>query len=73
MFQVAIIEDDPPTSNQLKGWILAARPGQLSLTIHIAVLPRRASGQRALSADFRLAVKEGIVGTASECPVGTET
>ena len=27
MFQVAIIEDDPPTSNQLKGWILAARPG----------------------------------------------
>ena len=27
MFQVAIIEDDPPTSNQLKAWILAARPG----------------------------------------------
>jgi DNA-binding response OmpR family regulator len=25
--RVAIIEDDPPTSDQLKGWILAARPG----------------------------------------------
>jgi DNA-binding response OmpR family regulator len=25
--RVAVIEDDPPTSDQLKGWILAARPG----------------------------------------------
>ena len=25
--RVAVIEDDLPTSNQLKGWILAARPG----------------------------------------------
>ena len=25
--RVAIIEDDPPTSDQLKGWILSARPG----------------------------------------------
>ncbi|HEX7639934.1 MAG TPA: response regulator [Burkholderiaceae bacterium] len=25
--RVAIVEDDPPTSDQLKGWILAARPG----------------------------------------------
>ncbi|MCK6420076.1 MAG: response regulator [Aquabacterium sp.] len=24
---VAVIEDDPPTSNQLRGWIEAARPG----------------------------------------------
>ncbi|MBI3367301.1 MAG: response regulator, partial [Burkholderiales bacterium] len=24
---VALIEDDVPTSNQLKGWLLAARPG----------------------------------------------
>jgi len=27
MFKVAIIEDDLPTSNQLRGWILAAKPG----------------------------------------------
>jgi len=27
MTRVAVIEDDLPTSNQLKGWILAARPG----------------------------------------------
>ena len=27
MFQVAIIEDDPPTSHQLKEWILSAKPG----------------------------------------------
>jgi DNA-binding response OmpR family regulator len=27
MLKVAVIEDDPPTSNQLKEWILAARPG----------------------------------------------
>jgi DNA-binding response OmpR family regulator len=27
MTRVAVIEDDVPTSNQLKGWILAARPG----------------------------------------------
>jgi two-component system, OmpR family, response regulator ChvI len=27
MPKVAVIEDDLPTSNQLKGWILAARPG----------------------------------------------
>ncbi|SMC25732.1 DNA-binding response regulator, OmpR family, contains REC and winged-helix (wHTH) domain [Andreprevotia lacus DSM 23236] len=27
MFKVAVIEDDIPTSNQLKGWIEAARPG----------------------------------------------
>jgi DNA-binding response OmpR family regulator len=27
MTRVAVIEDDQPTSNQLKGWILAARPG----------------------------------------------
>ena len=27
MFKVAVIEDDLPTSNQLKEWILAARPG----------------------------------------------
>ena len=27
--RVAIIEDDPPTSDQLKGWILSARPGLL--------------------------------------------
>ena len=27
MFQVAIIEDDPPTSHQLKQWILSAKPG----------------------------------------------
>ena len=26
MFKVAVIEDDQPTSNQLKTWILAARP-----------------------------------------------
>ena len=26
MFKVAVIEDDLPTSNQLKSWILAARP-----------------------------------------------
>lgn len=26
-FKVAVIEDDQPTSNQLKEWILAARPG----------------------------------------------
>ena len=26
MFKVAVIEDDQPTSNQLKSWILAARP-----------------------------------------------
>jgi DNA-binding response OmpR family regulator len=25
--KVAVIEDDPPTSDQLKGWILSARPG----------------------------------------------
>jgi len=25
--KVAVIEDDAPTSNQIKGWILAARPG----------------------------------------------
>ncbi|HTY99750.1 MAG TPA: response regulator [Rhodocyclaceae bacterium] len=25
--RVAVIEDDTPTSNQIKGWILAARPG----------------------------------------------
>jgi len=25
--RVAVIEDDPPTSEQLKGWLLAARPG----------------------------------------------
>jgi DNA-binding response OmpR family regulator len=25
--RVAIIEDDPPTSDQLRGWILSARPG----------------------------------------------
>ena len=28
---VAVIEDDLPTSNQLKGWIEAARPG---LVVH---------------------------------------
>jgi DNA-binding response OmpR family regulator len=27
MLRVAVIEDDVPTSNQLKGWIEAARPG----------------------------------------------
>ncbi len=27
MTRVAVIEDDLPTSNQLRGWILAARPG----------------------------------------------
>ena len=27
MFKVAVIEDDLPTSNQLKAWILSARPG----------------------------------------------
>jgi len=27
MFKVAVIEDDQPTSNQLKEWILSARPG----------------------------------------------
>ena len=27
MTRIAVIEDDPPTSNQLKAWILAARPG----------------------------------------------
>jgi len=27
--RVAIIEDDPPTSDQLKGWLLSARPGLL--------------------------------------------
>ncbi len=27
MTTVAIIEDDPPTSNQLKAWVLAAKPG----------------------------------------------
>ena len=27
MTRVALIEDDVPTSNQLRGWILAARPG----------------------------------------------
>ncbi len=27
MEHVAVIEDDPPTSNQLRGWIEAARPG----------------------------------------------
>ena len=27
MFKVAVIEDDQPTSNQLKAWILAAKPG----------------------------------------------
>jgi DNA-binding response OmpR family regulator len=27
MIKVAVIEDDQPTSNQLKAWILAARPG----------------------------------------------
>lgn len=27
MFKVAVIEDDLPTSNQLKGWILSARAG----------------------------------------------
>ncbi|HMW54885.1 MAG TPA: response regulator [Accumulibacter sp.] len=27
MFKVAVIEDDLPTSNQLKEWILSARPG----------------------------------------------
>jgi DNA-binding response OmpR family regulator len=27
--RVAIIEDDPPTSDQLKGWMLSARPGLL--------------------------------------------
>ncbi len=27
MVKVAVIEDDPPTSDQLKGWILSARPG----------------------------------------------
>ncbi len=27
MFQVAIIEGDPPTSHQLKQWILSAKPG----------------------------------------------
>lgn len=27
MIKVAVIEDDQPTSNQLKDWILAARPG----------------------------------------------
>ena len=25
--RVAVIEDDPPTSDQLRGWILSARPG----------------------------------------------
>jgi DNA-binding response OmpR family regulator len=25
--KVAVIEDDPPTSDQLRGWILSARPG----------------------------------------------
>jgi DNA-binding response OmpR family regulator len=28
---IALIEDDPPTSNQLRGWIEAARPG---ITVH---------------------------------------
>ena len=27
MVKVAVIEDDPPTSDQLKGWLLAARAG----------------------------------------------
>src|SRR5450830_1509552 len=27
MLKVAVIEDDLPTSNQLKGWILSAKPG----------------------------------------------
>ena len=27
MTRVAVIEDDPPTSHQLRGWIEAARPG----------------------------------------------
>jgi DNA-binding response OmpR family regulator len=27
MIKVAVIEDDIPTSNQLKAWILAAHPG----------------------------------------------
>src|SRR6185295_17618076 len=27
MTRVAVIEDDPPTSNQLAGWIRAASPG----------------------------------------------
>lgn len=27
MTRVAVIEDDPPTSDQLRGWIVAARPG----------------------------------------------
>ena len=31
MTRVAVIEDDLPTSNQLKGWIEAARPG---ITVH---------------------------------------
>ena len=29
MIKVAVIEDDVPTSNQLKAWIMAARPGVL--------------------------------------------
>jgi two-component system, OmpR family, response regulator ChvI len=31
MPQVAVVEDDQPTSNQLRGWIEAARPG---ITVH---------------------------------------
>jgi DNA-binding response OmpR family regulator len=31
MATIALIEDDPPTSNQLRGWIEAARPG---ITVH---------------------------------------
>jgi len=43
---VAVIEDDVPTSNQLKGWIEAARPG-----IHVHQWFDRDSAERAVAAD----------------------
>ena len=45
MTRVAVIEDDQPTSNQLAGWIRAARPG---IEVRPVVQPRRRrSGARA--------------------------
>ena len=33
MLKVAVIEDDLPTSNQIRGWIEAARPGIRELIV----------------------------------------
>ncbi len=52
MYKVAIIEDDPPTSDQIKDWVLAASPG-----ISVAQWFNRDDAESAIArADYDLVV-----------------